>query len=381
MSDMKSLLEKLVSFESITPKDSGCQDFMIDFLTQQGFDCQRFDNFPVANFFARIGNQAPLLVFAGHTDVVPVGDENKWETPPFSLVEKEGMLYGRGTADMKGSLAAMLAVAADFTEKHPHFTGSLGFLITSGEEGDDFHLGTPHVMAELHKQGIHLDFCIVGEPSSSKQVGDIIKIGRRGSLTGKLILHGKQGHVAYPHLAQNPIHLISPALAELTAMHWDEGNQYFPPTSLQITHIQAGGHAGNIIPGTLAMQFNFRFSTEQSTDSLKASVSGCFKKYGLSPEIQWRLNGEPFLTAQGRLLESCIKAIRNITDQLPELSTSGGTSDGRFIAPYGVEVIELGPVNSTIHQVNECVSLNDLEKLREIYYSICEQLLTGKVLP
>lgn len=379
MNDVKSLLEKLIRFESITPNDSGCQNFMMDFLKQHGFDCQRFDHFPVANFFAHTGTQPPLLVFAGHTDVVPVGDESQWQTPPFTLVEKDGMLYGRGSADMKGSLAAMLAMAADFTQAHPHFSGSLGFLITSGEEGDDFHLGTPHVMAKLHQQGIHPDFCIVGEPSSTQRVGDVIKVGRRGSLTGKLILQGKQGHVAYPHLAQNPIHLISPALAELTAKHWDEGNAYFPPTSLQITHIHAGGQAGNIIPGTLVMHFNFRFSTEQTADRLKDAVNHCFKQHGLFPEIEWRLNGEPFLTTQGRLLESCIKAISKVTNQSPELSTSGGTSDGRFIAPYGVEVIELGPVNSTIHQVNECVSLADLEKLKQIYYSITEGLLVDEV--
>ncbi|PJE15825.1 succinyl-diaminopimelate desuccinylase [Legionella sp.] len=378
MTDLSSLLAKLISFESVTPHDRGCQDFMIDFFEQHGFDCQRFDNPPVANFFARFGHQAPLLIFAGHTDVVPIGDKNRWETPPFSLVEKDGMLYGRGSADMKGSLAAMLKMAADFTQKHPDFTGSLGFLITSGEEGDDFDLGTPYVMAELDKQGIHPDFCIVGEPSSSKYLGDVIKIGRRGSLTGKISLEGQQGHVAYPHLAENPIHKISPALTELIATQWDHGNQHFPPTSLQVTHIEAGGQAGNIIPGTLVMQFNFRFSTEQTAEGLKAAVIDCFKRHGLSPSIEWRLNGEPFLTAQGRLLESCIKVIRMSTGQTPELSTSGGTSDGRFIAPYGVEVVELGPVNATIHQVNECVSLADLEKLSQIYYFICEGLLLGE---
>ena len=375
MQDIKSLLAKLISFTSITPHDAGCQEFMIDFLQRYGFLCQRFDNPPVANFFARFGEKPPLLMFAGHTDVVPVGDESQWLTPPFCLQENDGVLYGRGSADMKGSLAAMLAIAVEFTEQYPHFSGSLGFLITSGEEGDDFDLGTPYVMAELHKQGIRPDFCIVGEPSSTKRVGDVIKIGRRGSLTGKLTLQGKQGHVAYPHLAENPIHKISPALAELATLHWDHGNDHFPPTSLQITHIYAGGHATNIIPGTLVMDFNFRFSTEQTAAGLKAAVTNCFKRHGLSPTIVWRLNGEPFLTAKGQLLASCIKAVQQLTEQAPELSTSGGTSDGRFIAPYGVEVVELGPVNATIHQVNECVSLRDLETLKQIYCAICVELL------
>ncbi|HHF7346893.1 TPA: succinyl-diaminopimelate desuccinylase [Legionella feeleii] len=375
MNDIQALLAKLVSFASVTPFDAGCQDYMMDFLKRHGFECQRFDSPPVANFFARLGSKAPLLIFAGHTDVVPVGEQSKWETDPFTLQEKNGLLYGRGTADMKGSLATMMVMATEFVQKNPHFNGSLGFLITSGEEGDDFAHGTPYVMTELKKLGIHPDFCVIGEPSSSEQVADVIKIGRRGSLTGKLVLQGKQGHVAYPHLAVNPIHTLSPALAELTTMQWDEGNQHFPPTSLQITSIHAGGQANNIIPGELVMHFNFRFSTEQTAATLKAAVSACFKRHELNPIIEWQLNGEPFLTSQGKLLESSLKAIKKITDRQPELSTSGGTSDGRFIAPYGVEVIELGPVNATIHQVNECVSLEDLETLKKIYYSICEQLL------
>ncbi|CDZ78730.1 Succinyl-diaminopimelate desuccinylase [Legionella massiliensis] len=375
MHNIKALLEKLIRFESITPLDSGCQDFMIDFFTQQGFVCQRFNKPPVSNFFAHLGKTSPLLIFAGHTDVVPIGDVSKWNSPPFALEEKDGMLYGRGSADMKGSLAAMMVMAADFIKNHPDFKGSLGFLITSGEEGDDFAHGTPHVMAELAKQGIHPDFCIVGEPSSTALVGDVVKIGRRGSLTGKLSLQGLQGHVAYPHLARNPIHCISPALTELCQKQWDQGNEHFPPTSFQVTSIHSGGQANNIIPGELQMNFNFRFSTEQTAAILQESVKTCFTNHGLQPQIEWTLNGEPFLTAKGRLLECTIKAIEKITDRQPELSTSGGTSDGRFIAPYGVEVIELGPLNATIHQVNECVSLVDLEALSEIYYSICEQIL------
>ncbi|MFA5960388.1 MAG: succinyl-diaminopimelate desuccinylase [Tatlockia sp.] len=376
MSAIRSLLEKLVHFESITPTDAGCQEFMIAFFEQLGFTCQRLNNPPVANFFARLGEKAPLLLFAGHTDVVPVGDLGKWHTSPFQLEQKGDLLYGRGSADMKGSLAAMMAMAADFVRKQADFSGSLGFLITSGEEGDAFALGTPYVMEALVQQHIHPAFCIVGEPSSSEQVGDVLKIGRRGSLTGKVTFIGKQGHVAYPHLAENPIHTLAPVLAELTAAQWDEGNAHFPPTSFQVTHIQAGGEANNIIPGELTLHFNFRYSTEQSASGLQEAVCAAFRAQQLTPSIAWQLNGEPFLTQKGLLLESCIQAINEVMQQSPALSTSGGTSDGRFIAPYGVEVVELGPVNATIHQVNECVSLSDLEKLSQIYLLICEKLLT-----
>lgn len=376
MSEIYTLLRDLIRLPSVTPQDEGCQDYMIDFLQKAGFFCQRFDNPPVANFFARIGTKAPLLVFAGHTDVVPVGDENLWKTPPFELTLKDNLAFGRGVADMKGSLAVMLAMALRFTRDHPDFSGSLGFLITSGEEGDDFDKGTPFVMSELQKAKTKIDYCIVGEPSSTSHIGDVIKIGRRGSLSLKLKLTGIQGHIAYPHLAENPIHKISPALAELVAMRWDEGNDYFPPSSFQISHIQAGGQAGNIIPGELQLAANFRFSPQQSVQSLQNKVLECFQRYGLNPNIHWRLNGEPFLTERGLLIEACIKAISTITQQTPELSTSGGTSDGRFIAPYGVEVIELGPVNASIHQVNEWSNLNDLEILGEIYYRICCDLFS-----
>lgn len=375
MSTIKEILSKLISFQSVTPNDAGCQDYMIKVLQELGFNCQRFDNPPVANFFAHLGHQHPMLIFAGHTDVVPIGDPAKWHTDPFCLYEQDGMLYGRGSADMKGSLACMLVAAARFVKMHPTFSGSLGFLITSGEEGDDFNRGTPYVMEQLHKLGIQPDFCVVGEPSSNKQVGDVIKIGRRGSLTATIVLHGKQGHVAYPHLAENPIHKIVPVLTELTTTQWDQGNAHFPPTTLQITHIQSGGQASNIIPGELALQFNFRYSTEQTDTSLKYAVQDCFSRHEIEPSITWRLNGKPFLTAKGRLLENCIRAINKVIGHDPELSTSGGTSDGRFIAPYGIEVLELGPVNTTIHQVNECVALADLDLLTNIYYLLCEKLI------
>lgn len=375
MQSIRDILTTLTRFPSITPEDAGCQAYMIEQLESLGFHCQRFDNPPVSNFFARIGHSTPCLVFAGHTDVVPVGDLTKWQSDPFVLEERAGLLYGRGVADMKGSLACMLLAAARFIDSHPTFTGSLGFLMTSGEEGNDYDLGTPYVMEALKAQGIHPDFCIVGEPSSTKQCGDVLKIGRRGSLNATLTLHGKQGHVAYPHLAENPIHTLAPALAELTTKRWDEGNAHFPPTSLQMTHVQSGGQANNIIPGELELGFNIRYSTEHTDQTLMDQVNACFERHGLTPSIKWRLSGAPFLTDRGQLLDSCIQVIQARTGFAPELSTSGGTSDGRFIAPFGVEVVELGPVNTTIHQVNECVSLADLETLTEIYYQICVSLL------
>lgn len=375
MTDIKKILTDLISLPSITPEDAGCQNYMIQFLEQLGFTCQPMDNGPVSNFFASYGKIGPLLVFAGHTDVVPVGELLKWDTDPFMLEEKTEMLYGRGVADMKGSLACMLHMARRFIETYPSFPGRLGFLITSGEEGDEFNLGTPYVMQNLERQGVHIDYCVVGEPSSTLRVGDVIKIGRRGSLSAKISLSGKQGHVAYPHLAENPIHKISPILAELTSKEWDKGNAYFPPTSMQITYIHSGGHAGNIIPGEINLHLNFRYSTEQTEDMLKDKVLKAFKRQNLVPIIEWRLNGEPFLTNKGVLLETCKQVVHEHTGKAPELSTSGGTSDGRFIAPYGVEVIELGPVNSTIHQVNECVSLKDLHTLEAMYFAICEKLL------
>jgi succinyl-diaminopimelate desuccinylase len=375
MSELKQLLSDLIGFPSITPEDAGCQEFMIQFLQDAGFTCERMNQGPVSNFFASYGNSGPLLVFAGHTDVVPVGDITKWDTDPFVLEEKNDMLYGRGTADMKGSLACMLLMAKRFVQTHPGFPGRLGFLITSGEEGDDYDLGTPYVMEQLKNQDIHIDYCVVGEPSSTAHAGDVIKIGRRGSLSAQITLHGKQGHVAYPHLADNPIHKIGSAITQLTSTTWDEGNDYFPPTSMQITHLHSGGYAANIIPGDLLMHLNFRYSTEQTQNLLKEKVIAIFNEYNLRPTIEWRLSGEPFLTASGTLLESAQQAIFEQTGLKPELSTSGGTSDGRFIAPYGVEVIELGPVNASIHQVNECVALADLLQLEAQYFSICQNLL------
>lgn len=375
MNTIQDILSTLISYPSVTPNDVGCQDKIIEFLEAIGFECKRFNNPPVSNFFARYGTNDPLFIFAGHTDVVPVGDESKWHTDPFLLTQQNDMLYGRGTADMKGSIAAMMMATKRFVMKYPQPKGSLGFLITSGEEGDHFHLGTEYVMEQLHQAGIHPNFCVVGEPSSTSQVGDVIKIGRRGSLSGKLLLHGQQGHVAYPHLAINPIHTLSQILHIFVNTQWDNGNEFFPPTSLQITHIHSGGLAGNIIPGELVLDFNIRYSSEHTDESLKTIVHDFFEYHGLKPSIEWRLNGKPFLTAKGTLLNACKQAIQTHTGKIPDSSTSGGTSDGRFIAPYGVEIIELGPVNANIHQVNECVSLADLETLTEIYYTLCELLI------
>lgn len=376
MNSIHSLLKKLVSFPSITPADEQCQEFMIDYLTHLGFTCHRFNKSPVSNFFAHYGTTGPLLVFAGHTDVVPIGESSQWDTDPFILSEKNGILYGRGTADMKGSLACMLHMAKRFIDSYPSFHGQLGFLITSGEEGDDYDKGTPYVMQQLTEQGVHIDYCIVGEPSSSHTVGDVLKVGRRGSLNAKIHIQGTQGHVAYPHLADNPIHKFSPVLAQLTHTVWDKGNDYFPASSMQITHIHSGGEANNIIPGTLVLQLNFRFSTEQTEQGLKKQVEQIFAQHEVKPLIEWRLSGNPFLTSSGKLLAACKQAIVDKAGIHAELSTSGGTSDGRFIAPYGVEVVELGPVNATIHQVNESTSLSDLQTLEKIYFSICEQLFT-----
>lgn len=374
MISLMTVLTKLISFPSITPQDEGCQEYMIALLEESGFSCQRFNNPPVANFFARFGQEAPLLIFAGHTDVVPVGEAQQWQTDPFVLHEENGLLYGRGTADMKGSLACMIVAAAQFVKDYPDFKGSLGFLITSAEEGNHFDLGTPFVMAQLQKQGIKPDYCIVGEPSSTKQVGDVIKNGRRGSLNTTIVIEGKQGHVAYPHLAENPIHKVIPALLQLTTIDWDKGNAHFPPTTLQVTNIQAG-HAANIIPGLLTLQVNIRFSNEQSVEKIQRQIQACFTDNNLIAHFEWKLSGEPFLTASGILLEKCIESIQEHTGYRPKLSTSGGTSDGRFIAPYQVEVIELGPINATIHQVNEHIALADLEVLTEIYYTLCKKVL------
>jgi succinyl-diaminopimelate desuccinylase len=374
MTSIQALLSSLVELPSITPNDCGCQDFLAEKLQALGFTCQRFDNQPVSNLFAYIGTGSPFFLFAGHTDVVTPGDQTQWLTDPFKLIEKNGMLYGRGTADMKGSIAAMLHAVMRFLQDHLTFNGKLGFLITSGEEGNEFDKGTPYVMNHLQQLNQLPNYCLVGEPSSRAQVGDMIKIGRRGSISAEIVFQGRQGHVAYPHLAENPIHTSALALSELMHTQWDEGNEYFPPTSLQITHIHAGGEASNVIPGTLVVNFNIRYSTEQTADGLIQYIESLFSRHQLTPNLFWRLNGAPFLTKKGNLLKACIDIISKKLNKKPELSTSGGTSDGRFIAPYGIEVVELGLVNAHIHQVNECITSDSLTTLEQIYYQILDAL-------
>ncbi len=369
-----SLAKALISRPSVTPSDEGCQDIIIERLSALGFTIEPLVFEDTTNLWARRGTKAPLFVFAGHTDVVPAGDLSKWHSPPFEPSIKEGMLYGRGAADMKGSLAAMVVAVEDFVKANPFHQGSIGFLITSDEEGP-FINGTTKVVDTLMARNELIDMCIVGEPSSTKFVGDIVKNGRRGSLTGELTVKGIQGHVAYPHLAKNPIHLALPALTELTQIKWDDGNDFFPPTSFQIPTLLAGEGVSNVIPANCLVQFNFRFSSELTADEIKNRVQAVLDKHQLDYDLNWILSGEPFLTAKGPLLDAVIEAINVHTGKTPQLLTTGGTSDGRFIAKMGGQVIELGPVNATIHQVNECVSVKDLEKLTTIYLTLLERLL------
>lgn len=372
---LQQLLYDLVAFESISPHDAGCQRYLAEQLTALGFTCTHYDCPPVANLYAQYGTNAPLLLFAGHTDVVPAGPLASWQSPPFVLTERNGQLFGRGVADMKGALSAMLIMAERLIQDKQSFKGSLGFLFTSGEEGEEYDKGTAYVMKHLHEQNIRPAYCIVGEPSSHDQVGDTIKIGRRGSLHAAITFQGKQGHVAYPHLARNPIHQALKALAALTNNPLDEGNTHFPPSSLQITHIQAGTGSKNLIPPELQLDLNIRYSTTHTTHSLKTWVNTCFSEHGLTPDIHWRLSGEPFLTAQGRLLDTTMSIIEREMKRPPVCSTSGGTSDGRFIAPYGIEVVELGLCHTSIHQVNESIDIHSLTLLAHLYEKISMALI------
>ncbi|MFP8967248.1 succinyl-diaminopimelate desuccinylase [Pokkaliibacter sp. CJK22405] len=364
----------LISRPSVTPEDNGCQEAMIARLERIGFSIERLRFEDTDNFWARRGDNGPVFCFAGHTDVVPSGPLEKWDSPPFEPTFREGKLYGRGAADMKGSLAAMVTACERFVEHHPDHHGSIAFLITSDEEGP-FINGTTRVIDTLEARNEKITWCIVGEPSSTTQTGDVIKNGRRGSLSGHLVVQGVQGHVAYPHLVKNPIHLAAPALAELSATQWDEGNDFFPPTSFQISNIHAGTGATNVVPGDVDIQFNFRFSTESTDQSLKERVLAILDKHGLDYELNWTLSGHPFLTDKGALVEAAVESIRAITGIETELSTSGGTSDGRFIAPTGAQVLELGPVNATIHKINECVRAEDLDILSSLYENILARLL------
>lgn len=364
----------LMGRKSVTPEDAGCQALMIERLEAIGFKVThlRFDD--VDNFWAVHGDSGPIMAFAGHTDVVPEGDESQWQRPPYSPTIEDGVLYGRGAADMKGSLAAMITACEGFLEKHQNHSGRIAFLITSDEEGIAKN-GTVKVVEWLEQQNEKMTWCLVGEPSSTTEVGDVIKNGRRGSLGAELTVKGKQGHVAYPHLASNPIHSVAGALAELAATEWDKGNDFFPATSFQISNFNSGTGATNVIPGEAHIVFNFRFSTEVTHEQLQQRAQAILDKYKFDYDIAWHLSGLPFLTAEGKLVEAAVSAIKKVCQRETVLSTAGGTSDGRFIAPTGAQVLELGPVNATIHQVDECVKADDLNILSEIYQNILEELL------
>ncbi|HSG03643.1 MAG TPA: succinyl-diaminopimelate desuccinylase [Marinobacterium sp.] len=374
-SETLKLTCELISRQSVTPEDAGCQQLMTERLKALGFNVEPMPFEEVTNFWARRGNEGPLLCFAGHTDVVPTGPVEKWQTPPFEPTVKDGMLYGRGAADMKGSIAAFMTALDRFVALHPDHKGSIALLITSDEEGPYIN-GTTRVIDTLEARNEKIDWAIVGEPSSTASVGDVIKNGRRGSLGATLRVKGIQGHVAYPHLVRNPIHELAPALTELTTTEWDRGNDFFPPTSFQVSNIKAGTGATNVVPGEVEVLFNFRFSTEVTDIELRQRVEAILAKHKLEYEIKWSLSGQPFLTAAGDLVDAARDAIRDTTGRETELSTSGGTSDGRFIAPTGAQVVELGPVNATIHKIDECVNVEDLDTLSTIYERILIKLLT-----
>lgn len=373
-----TLAMALIAQPSVTPDDHGCQPLLISRLTAMGFQIETLRFGETDNFYAVYGQHGPLLCFAGHTDVVPAGDESSWTSPPFVPTQRNGYLYGRGAADMKSSIAAFVTACERLLVVQPDLPIRLAFLITSDEEGDGFD-GTKRVVETLRHRGEHIDYCIVGEPTAVTKVGDMIKNGRRGSLSGTLVVHGKQGHVAYPHLASNPVHLTATALAELVNTHWDDGNSYFPPTGFQISNIHAGTGAGNVIPAEMTAQFNFRFSTESTAESLQQRVEAILDQYDLNYDLQWSLSGEPFLTTAGKLTDAAQAAIQSVCGISTELSTTGGTSDGRFIKAIATELIELGPVNATIHQIDECVNVTDIAQLSAIYEKIIKILAQSQV--
>ena len=369
-----ALTRELIARRSVTPDDDGCQDSMMARLEQVGFSVEpmRFDE--VDNFWAIRGTSGPLLVFAGHTDVVPPGDDTRWDSDPFTATVDGNDLVGRGAADMKASLAAMVVACEQFVSQHPDHTGRIGFVITSDEEGPAKH-GTVKVIETLTSRGEQIDWCVVGEPSSTEDLGDLVKNGRRGSLNARLTVHGKQGHIAYPHLADNPIHRAMPALDALAREAWDNGNDFFDPTSLQISTVQSGQGVTNVIPGTVEVLFNLRFSTELTAEAIQSRCEAILDAHDLKYEIEWSLSGEPFLTEPGALLDAVTHSIEAVTGRQPVVSTGGGTSDGRFIAPSGAQVVEVGHVNATIHQYNERVKITDVPKLTQIYEGILERLL------
>ncbi len=368
------LLIDLVRRASITPDDAGCQQLLIERLEALGFECETMIFGDTTNLWARHGSTSPVLCFAGHTDVVPPGDTAQWSTDPFEPTVKDGNLYGRGAADMKSGLASMIVAAERFLRENENHKGSIALLITSDEEGRARD-GTLKVMETLTGRGEAIDWCVIGEPSSQESLGDLIRVGRRGSLSGMLTVFGIQGHVAYPHLADNPIRRFAPVLAELHEIEWDQGNEYFPPTSFQVVNIDSGIGAPNVTPAELSARFNFRYSTEWDHESLQKRVHEVFDAHDLDYELQWHLSGKPFLTQEGKLTAAVVQAVKEIVGNEPELSTGGGTSDGRFISPAGVDVVELGPVSASIHKIDEHVNIDDVLQLTNMYQKILEQLL------
>ena len=374
MNNTLELAKSLISQASVTPDDNGCQSIMIERLKKIGFEIHPLRFGDVDNFWATRGNSGPIFAFAGHTDVVPAGNEDAWNTAPFEPTIKGDYLYGRGAADMKGGLASMVTATENFVQDNPNHNGTIAFLITSDEEGVAIN-GTVKVMDYLDENDTKIDYCLLGEPSSTSITGDVIKNGRRGSLNGVINVNGQQGHVAYPHLAKNPIHFIAPALNDLCLQEWDSGNEYFPATSFQISNFHSGGGVTNVVPGEAKVMFNFRYSTETTKEELMAKVHEILDNHKIDYTLDWHHSGNPFLTPAGDLVSACVSAIEETKDITPELSTSGGTSDGRFIAKEGTQVVELGPVNATIHQINESILVKDLEDLSSIYTKVLTRIL------
>lgn len=368
------LTKQLITRNSVSPVDAGCLDLLIAILEPLGFKCEKISMGGVDNLWARRGTAKPLLCFAGHTDVVPTGPLEQWTSDPFTPTIRDGWLYGRGASDMKTSLAAFVVAIREFVKEHPDHPGSLAVMFTSDEEGPAID-GTVRVVEALAARGEKLDYCVVGEPTSVKKLGDMIKNGRRGSLTGLLTVNGVQGHVAYPHMARNPIHEVASAIAELATTKWDNGNEYFPPTTWQISNFNSGTGANNVIPGAAHIKFNFRHSTASTTESLQTRVVNILDRHGVTYDLDWRVDGRPFLTARGDLVDAISRAIKTVTGVDTELSTTGGTSDGRFIADICPQVVEFGPTNATIHKLNECVGVDEIEPLQKIYKQVLVNLL------
>ena len=376
MSEVLDLTRELVRRRSVTPDDAGCMARLAARLERAGFRCDHLRYGAVSNLWAKHGHGGPVLVFLGHVDVVPTGPESDWHSPPFEPTVRDGKLFGRGAADMKSGVAAMVVALEQFVAAHPDHPGTVALLLTSDEEGPSNLEGVRRVVQHFRETGQRIDWCVVGEPTAKTKLGDLIRVGRRGSLSGVLTVRGVQGHVAYPQFARNPIHLFAPALAELAATRWDEGNDDFPPTSFQVSNLNAGTGAYNVVPGSLVAHFNFRFSTASSAEGLRARTEAILEEHALNHEVEWNLSGEPFLSpAGGRLRETVIAVCRDLCGMEPKQSTGGGTSDGRFIAPLGAEVVEIGPVNASIHKIDECIALDELERLPGIHLAIAERLL------